>query len=117
MEVYVDDILVKSRLARDHIEDLDQMFKVLHKYQMKLNPLKCAFGVASGKFLGFIVIQRGIEVNPKKIRALLEMQSSCKPKEVQSLVGRVAALSRFVSRSTDKCLPFFDPLKGGKKFE
>ena len=117
MEVYVDDILVKSKLVRDHIQDLDQMFKVLHRYQMKLNPLKCAFGVASGKFLGFMVNQRGIEANPKKIRALLEMQSSRKPKEVQSLTRWVAALSRFVFRSTDKCLPFFDALKEGKKFE
>ena len=117
MEVYVDDMLVKSRLARDHIEDLDQMFKVLCRYQMKLNPLKCPFGVASGKFLGFMVNQRGIEANPEKIRALLEKQSPRKSKEVQSLAGRVAALSRFISRSTDKCLPFFDALKGGKKFE
>ena len=73
MEVYVDGMLVKSKLTRDHIQDLDQMFKVLCKYQMKLNPLKCAFGVASRKFLGFMVNQRGIEANPKKIRALLKM--------------------------------------------
>ena len=117
MEVYVDDMLVKSKLAKDHIQDLDQMFKMLHRYQMKLNPLKCAFGVASGKFLGFMVNQRGIEANPEKIRALLEIQSPRKLNEVQSLVGRIAALNRFVFRSTDKCLPFFDTLKGGKKFE
>ena len=87
MEVYVDDMLVKSKLARDHIQDLNQMFKVLCKYQMKLNPLKRAFGVASGKFLGFIVNQRGIEANLEKIRALLDMQSPRKAKEVQSLAG------------------------------
>ena len=110
-------MLVKSKLARNHIQDLDQMFKVLRRYQMKLNPLKCAFGVASGKFLGFMVNQRGIEANPKKIRAILEMQSPRKLKEVQSLTGRIAALSRFISRSTDKCLPFFDALKRGKRFE
>ena len=84
---------------------------------MKLNPLKCAFGVASGKFLGFMVNQKGIEANSEKIRAFLEMQSPHKLKEVQSLAGWVAALSRFVSQSTDKCLLFFDVLKGGKKFE
>ena len=67
MEIYVDDMLMKSKLARDHIQDLDQMFKVLYRYQMKLNPLKCAFGVASGKFLGFMVNQRGIEAKLKKI--------------------------------------------------
>ena len=117
MEVYVDDMLVKSKLVGDHIQDLDQMFKVLHRYQMKLNPLKYAFGVTLGKFLGFMVNQRGIEANLEKILALLEMQSPRKPKEVQSVVGWVAALSRFVSQVTDKCLPFFDALKGGKKFE
>ena len=93
MEVYVDDMLVKSRLARDHIGDLDPMFKELRRYQMKLNPLKRAFSVASGKFLGFMVNQRGIKANPEKIRALLKMQSPCKPKEVQSLIGWVIALS------------------------
>ena len=117
MEVYVDDMLEKSKLMKDHIQDLDQMIKVLRRYQTKLNPLKCAFGVALGKFSGFMVNQRGIETNPEKIRALIEMQSPHKPKEVQSLTERVAALSHFVSRSTDKCLPFFDALKEGKKFE
>ena len=82
MEVYVDDMLMKSKLTRDHIQDLDKMFKVLRRYQMKLNPLKCTFNVASGKFLGFMVNQRDIEANPEKIRALLEMQSPCKSKEV-----------------------------------
>ena len=66
MEVYVDDMLVKSRMARDHVEHLRQMFNVLRKYQMKLNHLKCAFGVGLGKFLGFMVNQRGIKANPKK---------------------------------------------------
>ena len=86
-------MLVKSKLARNHIQYLDLMFKVLRRYQMKLNPLKCAFGVASGKFLGFMVNQRGIEANPKKIRAILEMQSPRKLKEVQSLTARITALS------------------------
>ena len=73
IEVYVNDMLVKSKLSRDHIQDLEKMFKVLHRYQMKLNPLKCTFDVASGKFLGFMVNQKGIEANPEKIRALLGM--------------------------------------------
>ena len=64
---------------------------------MKLNPLKCAFGVESGKFLGFMINQRGIKANPKKIKVFLEMSLPKKPKEVMSLTGRVAALSRFVS--------------------
>ena len=93
------------------------MVNVLQKYQMKLNPIKCAFGVRSGKFLGFMVNKRGIEANPEKIKALLEMSSPKKPKEVMSLADRVAALSRFVSRAIDSCASFFNVLKGSKKFE
>ena len=78
---------------------------------MKLNPSKCAFGVSSRKFLGFIVSKRGIEANPEKVRAILEMSSPRTTKEVQSLTGRVVALNRFVSKATDKCLPFFKTLK------
>ncbi|XP_052197235.1 uncharacterized protein LOC127804415 [Diospyros lotus] len=85
MEVYVDDMLVKSEQAADHVRDLGEMFKILRSYHMKLNPLKCAFGVASGKFLGFMVNNRGIEANPEKIKALLDMRSPTKKKDVQSL--------------------------------
>ena len=77
---------------------------------MKLNLLTCAFRVGLGKFLSFIVNQQGIESNPKKI-ALLEMSSPRKPKEVMSLAGRVATLSRFVSQVTDCCAPFFNMMK------
>ena len=117
IDVYVDDMLVKSKIAGDHIEYLNQMFNILRKHRMKLNPLKCAFRVESGKFLGLMVNQRRIEANPEKINVLLEMSSPKKPKEVMSLAGRVASLSRFVSRATDRCAPFFDVLKGPKKFE
>jgi hypothetical protein len=111
VEVYVDDMLVKSKEEDDHLEDLRETFETLRKYQMKLNPSKCAFGVYSGKFLGFMVSQRGIEANPDKIKAILEMQPPKTTKEIQRLTGRVATLNRFVSRSTDKCLPFFKTLK------
>ena len=82
---------------------------------MKLNPSKYAFGVSSGKFLGFMVSQRGIKANPDKIQAILDMEPPKNIKEVQSLTGRVAALNRFVSKATDKCLPFFKVLR--KAFE
>ena len=95
---------------------MDETFKTLHKYQIKLNPSKCAFGVFSGKFLGFRVSQRGIEANPDKIRAILEMQPPRTIKETQGLTGRIAALNRFVSRSTDKCLPFFKVLRKAFKW-
>ena len=104
-------MLVKSKEEDSHRDDLGETFKTLCKYQMKLNPSKCAFGVYSGKFLGFMVSQRGIEANPDKIKAILEMQPPKTTKKVQRLTGRVAALNRFVSRSTDKCLPFFKTLK------
>lgn len=84
---------------------------------MKLNPHKCLFGVGSGKFVGYIVNMRGIEKRLDKIRALLGMKSSIKVKEVQSLTGKVAIISRFISKSTDKCVPFFNLLKRNKKFE
>ena len=78
---------------------------------MKLNPSKCVFGVASGKFLGFMVSQRGIGANPEKVQAIINMVLPKTIKEVQKLTGRIAALNRFVSRATDKCLPFFKTLK------
>jgi hypothetical protein len=78
---------------------------------MKLNSAKCAFGVSSGKFLGFMVLSRGIEANPEKIRVVLEMQAPRTTKQLQQLTGRIADLNRFISRSTDKCLPFFKILQ------
>ncbi|XP_074324392.1 uncharacterized protein LOC141661309 [Apium graveolens] len=118
MEAYVDDMLVKSREARDHVRHLAEMFQILREYRMKLNPQKCVFGVESGKFLGFIVNHRGIEANPAKIQALLEMRSPRRVKDVQSLTGRVAALNRFVSKSSDKCQEFFKAIKGvGRNFK
>ena len=111
MEVYIDDMLVKSTIAGLHIAHLSEAFQILRNYNMKLNPAKCAFGVSAGKFLGFIVNHRGIEANPEKIKAVLDMPSPSGIKEVQRLIGRIAALSRFVSRASDKCQPFFQVLK------
>ena len=88
---------------------------MLRRYNMKLNSSKCAFGVSLGKFLGFMVSHRGIEANPDKIQVILNMEPPRNIKEVQSLTRRVAALNRFVSTTTDKCLPFFKVLK--KAFE
>ena len=111
MEVYMDDMLVKSKEELAHLDDLRETFTTLKQYQMKLNPGKCVFRVALGKFLGFMVSQRGIEANPKKVQAIINMASARIVKEVQKLTERIAALNRFVSRATDKCLPFFKTLK------
>ena len=111
VDVYVVDMLVKSKAEENHLDDLKETFNMLKKYNMKLNLAKCADGVSSRKFLVFMVSQRGIEANLKNVKAILEMSSPKMIKEVQSLIGRVAALNRFISKTTDKCLPFFKTLK------
>ena len=78
---------------------------------MKLNPIKCAFGVSAGKFLGFIVNSRGIEANPDKIKAVLDILPPSNIKYIQLLTGKIVALSRFMSKASDKCQPFFQVLK------
>uniref|UniRef100_A0A2N9GIU6 Uncharacterized protein n=1 Tax=Fagus sylvatica TaxID=28930 RepID=A0A2N9GIU6_FAGSY len=98
VEVYVDDMLVKSKEEDGHLDDLRETFQTLRKYQMKLNPSKCAFGVYSGKFLGFMVSQRGIEANPDKIKAILEMQPPKNTKEK-------------AFEWTDECQQAFEELK------
>ena len=110
MEVYVDDMLVKSKEELVHFDDLKETFITLKQYQIRLNPTKCIFSVASGKFLGFMVSQRGIEANLEKVQAIINMALPKTIKEVQKLTGRITALNKFVSRATDKCLPFFKTL-------
>ena len=97
--------------AELHITHLAEVFQVLKSYNMKLNPAKCAFGVSTGKFLGFIVNSQGIEANPDKIKVMLDMLPPSNIKNIQRLTGRIAALSRFVSRASDKCQPFFQAFK------
>ena len=82
VQVYVDDMLVKSRMEEDHLEDLRETFDTLRSYNMKLNPRKCTFGMTAEKFIGFMVSQRGIEANPDKIRAIIEMTLPRNIKEV-----------------------------------
>ena len=103
MDVYMDDMLVKSIMAELHIAHLAESFQVLKNYNMKLNPTKCAFGVSTEKLLGFMVNNRGIEANPDKIKVVLDMHPPSNSKEIQRLIMRIAPLSRFVSKSSDKC--------------
>ncbi|KAL2243755.1 UNVERIFIED_CONTAM: Retrovirus-related Pol polyprotein from transposon opus [Sesamum indicum] len=107
MEVYVDDMLVKSKRSQDHIGDLAQAFNIMRTYSMKLNPDKCTFSVRGGKFRGYMVSERGIEANPEKIQAIMKLRSPTSIKEVQKLTGKIASLSRFISRSADRSLSFF----------
>ena len=114
VKVYIDNMLIKSREEDHHLSDLREMFEILCLYGMKLNPSKCVFGVSSGKVLSFMVSQRGVEANPDKI--ILKMSPQKNVKEVQSLNRRVAALNRFVSWATNKCLPFFRIIKKAFKW-
>ncbi|XP_073049671.1 uncharacterized protein [Primulina eburnea] len=116
LEVYVDDILGKSKEVMNFIADLEETFTTLTSYGVKLNPAKCIFGVKSGKFLGFIVTERGIEVNQEKVKSVLCMPSPRSVKEVQMLTGRIASLSRFISRSAHRSYPFFQVLRKAQKF-
>ena len=116
VQVYVDDMLVKSLRKDDHLDDFRETFDTLRLYNMKLNPYKYAFEVTTGKFLGFMVSQRGIEINLEKIWAIMELELPKTIKEVQSLNNKITALNRFVSKAKDKCLPFFHTLRKSFKW-
>ena len=111
VEVYIDDIVVKSKTKSEHALHLEETFRLMRSYSMKLYLSKCAFCISMGKFMGFMVTQIGIEVNPDQIRVVMEM-SALSNKELQHLMGRLAALGRFIARFIDKLWPFFLALKG-----
>ncbi|GKV32175.1 hypothetical protein SLEP1_g40798 [Rubroshorea leprosula] len=100
IEIYVDDMIVTSLRAKDHVDDLKETFQNLRRAQMKLNQLKCTFAVEAGKFLGYVVSKKGIEVNPDKVEAVQQMESLKTIKDVQRLIGRLTALHRFIARLT-----------------
>lgn len=87
MEIYIDDMVVKSRLETEHLKDLETIFNILKTYKLKLNAAKCAFAVESGTFLGYLVTRRGIEADPQQVKAVLNLQPPRKLKEVQKLRG------------------------------
>ena len=107
---YVDDIVIKSDKKETHIQDLQETFENLTKSGLKINPEKCIFGIKKGKLLGCLVSARGIEANPKKIAAMMNKKPPATKKQVHKLMGRIAALNRFITRSAKKGLPFFSIL-------
>ena len=109
--MYVDDVIIKSRESSDHLTHLKKFFERLRRYNLKLNPAKCAFGVPAGKLLGFIVSIRGIELDPSKIKAIQELPPPKTRKEVMSFLGRLNYISRFIAQSTVVCEPIFKLLK------
>ena len=117
IEVYIDDMVVKRKVVSEHVKDLGNIFEILRKHKLCLNASKCSFGVGSGKFLGYMVAHRGIEVNADQVKAINNLQPSRNPKEVQKLIGMTTALNRFISRLADKCKLFFQLLNKWKGFE
>ena len=111
IEVYVDDMIAKSTKEDEHVTDLQKLFERLRKFQLKLNPAKCTFGVTSGKLLGFVVSEKGIEVDPDKVKAIQDMPPPQTQKEVRSFLGRLNYIARFISQLTDKCDPIFQLLR------
>jgi len=117
IEVYIDDMVVKSKVVSEHIRDLGSIFEILRKHQLRLNASKCSFDVGSDKFLGYMVTHKGIEVSPDQIKVVNSLQPPQNPKEVQKLTGMIVALNRFISRSADRCQPFFLLMNKWKGFE
>ena len=117
IEVYIDDMVVKSKVVSEHVKDLEIIFAILREHKLRLNASKCSFGVGSGKFLGYMVTHRGIEVSPDQIKEINSLQAPRNPKEVQKLTGMIAALNRFISRSADRCRPFYLLINKWKGFE
>jgi ribonuclease HI len=113
---YVDDIVVASRSKEDHLADLTETFANMRDARLRLNPEKCVFGVRQGKILGYLVSHRGIEANPTKIQAIINMTPPQSARDVQRLTGRLAALNRFISKSAEQSLPFLKTLRGAKDF-
>ena len=107
VEVYINDMVMKSKLVSEHLTDLTSIFEILREHKLRLNASKCSFGVGSGNFLGYMVIHIGIKVNPEQIKVINNLQTPQNPKEVQKLTGMMAALNQFISRSAEKCKPFF----------
>jgi hypothetical protein len=114
---YVDDIVVASKNKEDHLADLAETFANMRGARLCLNPEKCVFGVCQGKILGYLVSHRGIEANPTKIQAIINMLPPQSTREVQRLTGRLTALNRFISRFAERSLPFVKTLRGAKDFE
>ena len=102
---------LKSKEKAQHLSDQAEMFAILKRHKLRLNASKCAFGVGTGKFLGFLVTNRGIEADPSQIKAIQDLEHPNSTKNVQHLAGMAATLNRFISRSSDRCRPFFKTLK------
>nr|GEZ56411.1 reverse transcriptase domain-containing protein [Tanacetum cinerariifolium] len=111
IEVYVDDLVIKSHTEVEMLRDIDETFRTLQKINMKLKPKKCTFGAVVGMFLGYMVTLEGIKPCPDKTKAVLQLPSPRTIKEVQSLNAKLASLNRFLFKSAEKSLLLFKTLK------
>ena len=117
IEVYIDDMVVKSKVVSEHMKDLEVIFGILREHKLRVNASKYSFGVGSGKFLGYMVTHKGIEVSLVQIKAINSLQAPRNPKEVQKLTGMIAALNQFISQFVDRCRPFYLLMNKWKGFE
>ena len=117
IEVYIDDMVLKSKAESEHVSDIRSIFEMLREHKLRLNASKCSFGVNSSKFLGYMVTHRGIEINHDQIKTINNLQPPWNPKEVQKLTRMTTAMNRFISRSTNKCRLFFQLLHKWNGFE
>ena len=116
MEDYVDDTLVKSAQRHTHLQDLGPILDRMEKFSLWVNPKKCAFSVTSGKLLGYIVSAKGIEVDPKKVEAIMDMPPLCNISQMRGLQGRLQSICRFISQLADRSQPFTKTLHKGVKY-
>ncbi|KAJ0556587.1 putative nucleotidyltransferase, Ribonuclease H [Helianthus annuus] len=111
IEVYIDDLVIKSPEEDQMLKDIEKTFNSLRSVNMKFNPAKCSFGMEEGKFLGFIITNGGFKVNPEKVQEIERMPSPKTIKEMQRLAGRLAALNRFLPNHAAKSYPFISTLR------
>ena len=111
VEVYINDIIVKSKDRENHTTNLKKLFERIKEYRLRLNPQKCIFGVTTGKLLGFLVSDKGIEVNLSKIKAILEMPPPKIEKEIKGFLGRLQYISQLITKLTSTCEPIFKLLR------
>ena len=117
MKMYIDDMVVKSKQESQHIKNLQGTFEVLWQHKFRLNAEKCIFGVGASKFLGYLITNWGIEINPDQIDVVRRLNPPSNSKEVQKLTRMLAALNRFISKFADCCRPFYQLLKKWKGFQ
>ena len=117
IKAYIDDMVIKSKKSKDHLKNMEEIFEVFRKFQIKLNSLKSAFGVSFEQFLGHVVSRRGIEPNRTQIKTLSEIEEPRTVQDMQSLVGKIATLGKFISKMSDRCKPFFQRIRQSASLE